>query len=139
MSRGRFRVYQDKDDSKDIHFEVAPEADAGPIPPDQLELKDEVERSLTVLRTIFSDSDLHFNSYFRQLLSLAQTGLVGDYADPLVARQALRTLKYDVTIREGGRIKNKYMKLLGVWAFAVGIPSLVAGSVVYTTAPDRLV
>lgn len=124
MPPGRFRVYQDQQDPQDIHFETLPDADAGPIPQDQLDLKDDVERTLTVLRAIFPEGDVRFGGYFRQLLSLAQTGLVGEHANAIVGKQALSSLKNDITIREGGRIKNKYMRMLGIRALVLGSPAL---------------
>jgi len=126
MPKGRFRVYQDQQDPSDIHFETLADSGAGPVPQEQLELKEEVERALSVVHAIFPAADGRFHTYYRQLLSLAQAGLVGEYADPTVAKQALVTFKGDVTAREGGRIKNKYMKLLGLRALLVGAPALVA-------------
>lgn len=133
--KGRFRVYQDQQDPRDIHFETLRESDAGPVPQEQLELKDDVEQALTVIRGIFPDSDERFKGYFRQLLSLAQAGLVGDHADPAVAKQALRTLTNDILVNEGGRIKNRYMKTLGIWALVVGGPALLVGSLISQFLP----
>lgn len=124
MAKGAFRVYR-AEDPRDIHFEVSWASDDGPVPEEQLVLKDDVDQALTVLRTIFPHSDATFENYFKQLLSLAQAGLVGPSANPAVAMRALAALKNDVAVREGGRIKNRYMKMLGSHAAVLGTPALL--------------
>lgn len=118
---GAFRVYRDNDNPKDIFFEVQ----AKEIPREQLELRDQVGSALSILRIIVSDKD-RFEEYFRELLSLAQAGLVGETANPELAMRALREFKLDVTSREAGRIKNQYMKTLGVRAALLVTVLLVA-------------
>jgi hypothetical protein len=124
MSEGGFFVSQDTGDPRDIHFQLA--SDTASIPVEQHALRDDVEQTLTVLRGVYPDGAPAFASYFRQLLSLAQTGLVGKNAQPELARRALANLKRDVTLREAGRIKNTYMRVLGLRALALGAPALVA-------------
>lgn len=126
MPKGAFRVYQEQDDPRDIRFELCPDM-INEVPQDQSALRDEVDRALVVLRMIFPASDSRFNDYFRQLLSLAQAGLVGDTAQPAAARKALLVLKDQITAQEGGRIKNKYMKELGWKALMIGPGFLVIG------------
>lgn len=118
---GAFRVYQEPNDSRDIRFEVALGSN-GTVPHDQLELRDDCQAALTVIRIICPD-ERRFREYFNHLLSLAQTGLVGETANPALAQRALDGLKQDITAREAGRIKNGYMKKLGFWAL-IGIVGL---------------
>lgn len=54
--------------------------------------------------------------YFEKLLSLTQGGLVSDVAQPKIAQKSLEKLKEEILINEGPRIKNNYMKKLGIAA-----------------------
>jgi len=111
---GAFRVYQDPKNDRDIFFEVQ----AAEVPREQLELRDQVASALSVVRIIAPDKT-RFEEYYRSLLSLAQAGLVGPTANPDLSMRALAEFKLDVTAREAGRIKNQYMKNLGMWALLV--------------------
>lgn len=122
---GAFSVYQDQQNPKDIHFEIQ----VADIPREQLELRDAVAAALTVLRVIVAD-EVRFEEYFRSLLSLAQAGLVGQTANPDLAMRALNELKHDVTAREAGRIKNQYMKSLGIRALLLILALSTAWGVV---------
>lgn len=123
MAQGAFIVFRDEKDPRDIHFKLASEGNA-PVPGDQLTLRDEIDKTLTVLRGIFPPNDQRFEEYFRPLLSLAQAGLVGNAAQPELAQRALMTLKEQIVAREAGRIKNQYMKRLGLRAVMLGAPAL---------------
>ncbi|MGA2206981.1 MAG: hypothetical protein ABSG10_09650 [Terracidiphilus sp.] len=120
--KGRFRVYQEPNDPRDIRFEVC-EDSTEDIPTDQLGLRDECQAALTVIRIICPD-ERNFREYFNHLVSLAQAGLVGQTANPELADRALEGLKQDITAREAGRIKNGYMKKLGYCAL-IGVAALV--------------
>ena len=126
MPEGAFRVSPNKDDARDIVFQRA-DTD-GQVPAVQIQLRDAIEQTLLVLRTMFRDTDPRFAEYYRPLLSLAQAGLVGDGASPEISLQALATLRAEITAREAGRIKNQYMKsllwragLLAIALFAVAV------------------
>ncbi len=121
---GAFIVSRDTDDTRDIRFQT--KENVSPVPKDQQKLKADIESALTVIRLVFSD-DQQFENYFRPLLSLAQAGLAGEHADPEVAAGALVTLKNEITAREAGKIKNRYMKDLGKRAAAIGGPVLLLG------------
>ncbi len=124
---GCFRVFRDQKNQKDIHFEQLKLPDGETIPEDQLELRDQVDKALTVIRMLFEDDSVLFEEYFRPLLALSQLGLVGDTANPSLAMRALRTLKEEIVSRQGGRIKNKYMIQLGKYSLLFGLPPLVFG------------
>jgi len=119
MPKGAFKVYQEPNDPRDIRFEVCLDPEER-IPAEQSNLRDEIDITLLVLRMIFPQSDERFKNYFKQLLGLAQAGLVGDRAQPAAAHQALIVLRDQITAQEGGRIKNKYMKELGWKALLIG-------------------
>jgi len=129
--KGAFRVYRSKDNPKDIQFESL----GSQTPQDQLRLKDDIEQALVVLNSLILEPEARFEQYFKPLLSLAQCGLVGDAANPEVAARALASWKNDVTVREGGKIKNRYMKMLGRAAVFSGIPTLVTSLVVLRYLP----
>ena len=106
------------------------------MPESQLELRDEVDKTLTTLRLLFADDKERFEEYFRSLLALAQLGLVGDSANPKLAMRALASLKNEVLAREGARVKNQYMKKLGFASLVLGVPTLLIASIVSSCFPD---
>lgn len=122
---GCFRVYRDLQNTNDIHFEQLELQDGTTIPEDQLELRDEVDKTLTVIRMLFENNSPLFEEYFRPLLSLSQLGLVGDSANPKLAMRALSSLKEEIVSRQGGRIKNEYMIHLGKYSLLFGLPPLI--------------
>lgn len=130
--RGAFKVYRDLNNKRDIRFEQVEEV---AIPEEQLQLRDEIDQALTVIRMLFPDNNSQFEEYFRPLLSLAQTGLVGESADARLASRALLTLKNEIVAREGGRIKNQYMKKLGIYAFCMALPTVIIGVCLYKIYP----
>jgi hypothetical protein len=125
---GAFVVSRDAEEPRDIRFEIA--AGKGPPSKEQVALKADIESVLTVLRLLFSDKN-EFETYFRPLLSLAQAGLVGDHAQPEVAAGALTALKNEIVAREGGKVKNRYMKTLGLRALYLGGSVLIVAIALY--------
>lgn len=72
--------------------------------------------------------------YFDKLLSLSQVGLVANPAQTETAEFALMKLKDEIVLVEGKRIKNHYMKYLGIDALIIGaIASIVLGICFYFT------
>ena len=122
----------DEDDylKKDIFFGVripgAPNA--------QLALRNNIDRTLSALKSIYpvdrssvqrySENRARFNEAYFKLLSLAQLGLATKNGHAHIANAALLTLKAEIIDREAGRIKNDYMKKLGLWAV---VPALIFG------------
>lgn len=103
-----------------IAFQPVPHA---VIPPDVAALHIEIERALTTLNMLFAEGtgklgagDLRYAIYFDKLAGIAIAGLGQDQS--LLGSMALTTLKEEVLVREGGRVKNAYIRRLGVWAFA---------------------
>lgn len=133
MAAGGFVVSRRSDTSGDILFQTRTDR---PAPTDdQLTLKDEVEHVLVVLRTLFPSGGSRFELYFEPLISLAQVGLSADPAQPAVARRALFALKNQVLAWEGARIKNKYMKELGLRSLTLGLPAAIVGLLVKQLYP----
>ena len=137
---GSFIVSRYKDDESEILFQLAPGVEEKGVPEDQLALKAEVEAALVTLKLLFEDDQRTLEHYFQQLLSLAQVGLVGAAAQPAAAKRTLQSLKEEVVSREGGKVKNKYMILLGAhaagWAL-VGL--LVYAGYSMSGNPDSLI
>ena len=69
-----------------------------------------------------------FSEYFHPLVEIAKDGLVGTSPNPKIASGALMNFQSEVTTREAGRVKHRYMKRLawytGINAFlglAIGL------------------
>lgn len=126
MPKGCFLVYPNEEDNKDIVF--SPKGDLeGDIPEEQQELMHAVERTNMILKLIYSDDELTFRRYYNQLLSLARAGLADSNAQPLISKQALINLQNEVLAREGGKVKNIYMKQLGRWSLTFACIAFLVG------------
>jgi len=109
-----------------------------PVPAAQLKLKSDIEDTLTTLQIIFPSQKREpwslfgwtltpgeghgtrrFEEYRYKLFGLAQVGLE-DYPSVETAQLALAGLQNEVVRREGPRIKNGYMRRLGLWALMLG-------------------
>ena len=107
-----------------------------PVPSIQTKLRADIETTLTTLKAIFPDKNEEIRpkpmTVFQQryaacqaeLLGIAQTGLETP-ADPQSARQWLESLQADIVLREGPRIKNSYMMMLGLAAAILATASAV--------------
>ena len=129
--KGYFRVFRDPENQDNIHFQQIVLAEGESIPEEQLTLRDEVDNVQTTIRTLFLGERDKFEEYFKSLLSLAQLGLVGDSANPELASRALTSLKNEILTREGGGIKNKYMKDLGERARVFSLPVLLLAVLIH--------
>ncbi len=114
QTRGAFVVAsrEREDGLKDLLFILR----LAQVPHDQLTLKSDVERTQSALLVLYSRDLNKFSEAFAKLLSLTQVGLVGDKASPTVAREALNSLQREILDREGGQVKNGYLRKLGGWA-----------------------
>jgi hypothetical protein len=103
---------------RDIKFQPVPHAT---IPPDVAALQIEIERTLTTLIVLFpatgkraQTNEIKFRIYFDKLAGIAIAGLGQD--QPLLGSMALATLKDEIVTRESGRVKNAYIRRLGLWS-----------------------
>lgn len=136
MAKGCFKVDAISHDT-DLEFSMYNDIDEKDIPAEQKTLRIEVEKTLIALRTIFKDDTKSFKEYFDQLYLLSTAGLSGDPATPILASEGLASLKNDILIKEGGKIKNKYLRSLGKPVIAaVGLLSLL--SIVSANIPALL-
>jgi hypothetical protein len=123
MEKGAYIVSRNPNDKFDIVFAIKP--DVSTVSEIQQKLHLEVEKALVVIRKLFADNPLELESYFNQLLTLAQAGLVPENAQPQISLNALLQLKNEVVDKKSGEIKNSYFKLLGIQALKLGAGPLV--------------
>lgn len=117
--QGHFLVRKNENEKFDILCEINEKLNDD-IPQDQNELYIEVESACNVIKSLAITNEGVKRKYFNKLLSLAQTGLVGENARTQTAKLALGKLKDEIIIVEGQRIKNTYMKRLGIAACIIG-------------------
>ncbi|MBS5317425.1 MAG: hypothetical protein KHY44_13695 [Clostridiales bacterium] len=129
--QGYFVVYSTEENERfDIKCELHPDFAKEEVPNDQQELYLEVEDANNVLKSLHNTKDEIKVKYFNKLLSLAQAGLVGETAQPQLALKALNKLKAEVMLIEGKRIKNEYMKKLGINALILSIIIFVVYNII---------
>lgn len=137
-NKGCFNIRRNKD-SSDMDFGVRDEFGENQIPNEQKKLRIDIEHTLIVLRGLFLKQDRDsFDKYFEQLYSLTEAGLVMPNATPKMASERLASLKKDVLIQEGGKVKNKYIKALGrsVSVFILAFMSFIL--FFYSTLQNRM-
>jgi hypothetical protein len=112
------------DERRDIYFGIP----NGESPAQHHTLKEDIERTLSGLNTLYPDekSKLKFDSAFSKLLSLAKLGLAGENPNNYAATQALKSLQEELIDKEAARVKNSYLKRVGVWSFLLSfLPGLL--------------
>ena len=126
MAQGAFIVSPDPNNSRDILFHTS--AAVTDIPEEQQRFVNEVHRTLTVLRGLFPEGDPKFVENYNSLLGLCRFAVDCNTpsAQPTHGLQALATYQADITAREGGRVKNNYMKKLGLNAVFLGVPAFLS-------------
>lgn len=126
MAKGNY-IVSANDDKTVIVFYLSPSAEQD-IPIDQQDLVFEAQSTLEVMSVLYKDNKILFDNYFDQLLKLSQVGLVGDNAQPQLAKRALEQVKNEITNRESGKVKNKYLKALGKKSLLFGLPAIIIGT-----------
>lgn len=115
--KGYFVVCSNQNEQFDINCSLHPEYAKETVPIEQETLYVDVESTNNVIKSLNNTKDEVKTKYFNKLLSLAQAGLVGETAQPRLASKSLDKLKDEMILIEGRRIKNDYMKKLGIKAF----------------------
>lgn len=125
--KGYFLVSSNTENEKfDIKCEIHPDYAKEVIPKEQQGLYVEVESANNIIKSLINTKDDVKQKYFEKLLSLAQVGLVGETAQTELALKSLEKLKEEMLLIEGQRIKNYYMKKLGIGALIIGgIPTCI--------------
>lgn len=116
--QGCFETKINEQSKYDIDCSIIPKYSQDEIPQEQCELYVEIENVSSIIKSLINTDDSIKDEYFKKLLTLAGAGLSGPNAQPLLAMESLKALKQDMLIKEGGRIKNKYMISLGIVAFS---------------------
>ena len=136
MPKGNY-IVSANDDKSDINFNLSPTA-VDDIPSEQQDLLFDVQATLEIIRTLYKDNKKSFANYFDQLLKLSQVGLVGDNCQPQLAKRALEQIKTEITNRESGKIKNKYLTELGLKGLIFGLPALLLGIILNYLACKKI-
>lgn len=133
--QGYYIVYSNSENEKyDIKCELHPELAKNEVPDEQQKLYIEVENANNIIKSLINSEDKVKEKYFQKLLSLAQAGLVGETAQPNLALKSLVKLKEEILLIEGQRIKNSYMKKLGLFAVGISIGLVIIYcTIVYLT------
>jgi hypothetical protein len=97
---------------------------------DQLDLKRDLDKALTVVKCVMQDSpagrfalraaktaeiQIKRHEYIQQLVGIGRVGLMD--GDIELAKVTLETFKEEFVAREAATIKNYYVRRLGKWAF----------------------
>ncbi len=127
---GFFVVSENLNEPFDIKCELRHNIE-GDVPEIQSKLYCEVESTCNTIKALENTSEDIKRKYFNKLLSLAQVGLVPEKnAQPQMALLSLEKLRLEMVLVEGKRIKNNYMKNLGIFAlllsFLVSIAMVIA-------------
>jgi hypothetical protein len=133
MAKGNYEVLHNPERT-DIIFEIRADSEEV-IPTDQQDLVIEIGSTLAILRLLYSPDNKIvrpiFDKRFDELFYMAKTGLEGDRAQPQLAVKALAQFKKEIVDSEGGKVKNKYLKKLGLNALYLGLPFLLLGSLIH--------
>ena len=130
MDAGSYIVRAHDTIPHDINFSIKPGIIS--VPEVQQKLHLEIEKTLVVVRKLFSGDQVELDNYFNQLLSLAQAGLVQDNAQPTISLNALQQLKNEIIERKSAEVKNAYFKLLGLKSLTLGVPPLIVAFILKT-------
>lgn len=123
--QGCFEVKNDENSEFDVNCGVIGKYSENGIPDEQMQLYKNIESTSSIIKSLDRTDKEIKKDYFGKLISLAQVGLAGPNAQPLLAMNSLNALKHDILIKESGRIKNKYMILLGEWALSLIVINII--------------
>lgn len=129
MTKGYYNVIHNPEKTE-IIFEINVE-EGVEIPDEQQNLVMDIANSLSIIDLLYTSNTISFNKAFQQLFYISKTGLEGNKAQPSLAIKALIQFKKEIVDRESGRIKNQYLKKLGIRAFILSIPILILSLVMF--------
>lgn len=135
---GYFIVSENMEELFDIKCELRLDVE-GDVPEIQSKLYSEVESTCNTIKALENTSEDIKRKYFNKLLSLAQVGLVPEkIAQPQMALLSLDKLKAEMLVIEGKRIKNSYMKNLGIFAAVFGVIMAIVMAIAFRTFNNNL-
>lgn len=123
--QGYFVVHSNENEEFDIKCELHPRLAKDSIPEKEQILYVKVERTNSIIKSLRKTSKEIKTKYFNKLLTLSQAGLVGETAQPELALNSLTELQNEMVLIEGQRIKNEYMKSLGIRALILGAATIL--------------
>lgn len=118
-----------EDDTKklDIQFTYITGKPLDQIPDEQLELHGEIEKTISVIRTMKGVSLETKKMYIAELGKVAQQGLT--FGQTAGAEKDLELLRQRIHFIESPKIKHDYMVKLGIWSLLFILMSVIAYSV----------
>lgn len=117
--KGVFEVTKNENCDYDIKCNIISKYVNNGVPDEQQELYNYIEKFTSIIKSLNTTNKDIKDKYFNKVLSIAQSGLTGPSAQPKLAKKALDCLKEEIIINEGGRIKNNYMRNLGINALII--------------------
>lgn len=131
------------ENATDIYFGVL-EGVPRPLPKDQIELQQDIEKVLRAVWQIYSrpiaGSEAYyksrFRSYYVRLFRLAQVGLEGNNVLPEISKSALATITAELIDDEASRVKNDHLKRLGVTAIKLALPLILIYLILRLISPN---
>lgn len=109
-------ISENPDEEFDIQFEIADGTDLKEMNLMEEELYKNIESTAIVIKSLKHTKIEIKRKYFNKLLSLARVGFLGESPQYKLAQKYLESLKHEILMVEGQRIKSRYMHLLGVGA-----------------------
>lgn len=124
-AKGFFIVELDETTMVDIIFKVISSDEE--IPAELIELWHDAEYTNMIIKKLKDTDSGVKEGYVKELLKLSKVGLEGEFPKHELAKKALKLLKSEITLHEGGRIKNTYMTRLGIEALIIIAVSVLIG------------
>lgn len=125
MAEGYFLIEEDET-NVDLKFFPDQNKD-GEIPVEQQDLVTEISGVLNDLKILYKGRQDELNKRFKELAGIARIGVLsGDIKiQPKMSKRSLSQLKLEILQKESGRIKNSYMKELGIKALLIALVLLL--------------
>ena len=116
-NKGCFKIELKKNQGL-LEILCTPKENENIIPKGQKELYLQIEDTINVIDSSNLINEKNKNYYIEKLYDIARTGLSIDTIEvyPELSIQMLKKLKQEVCLKESGRIKNDYLKNLGIHA-----------------------
>lgn len=107
-------INESLDTEYEINFKMHDENSIADMPEDQETLYFAIEDVNIIIKNLYNTDDHIKRKYFDELLDIAEFGLLYPSAKPKLALKSLTKFKEEIVLMEGQRIKNLYMKRLGL-------------------------
>ena len=132
--RGCFKV--ELEDNKIIN--CTPLVNDEDIPKEQEKLYLAVESTQSIINSIRNIDTESNTDYIKSLFDIASAGLSREtyQVNPKLALKSLEKLKDEILLKERSRIKNSYMKLLGIWSLIYILILLFVNDLVKNSYPN---